>query len=79
MNVITPIIKKYLAGKASKEERLQLLEFLRRGEANLLLFQKAKEAICIGNHKIVSTYATDTIYLTNNYEEKISKKILSYL
>ena len=43
------------------------------------MFQKAKEAICIGNHKIVSTYATDTIYLTNNYEEKISKKILSYL
>lgn len=43
MDEITPIIKKYLAGKASKEERLQLLEFLRGGEANLLLFQKAKE------------------------------------
>ncbi len=41
---IKPIIEKYLAGKASKEEQSILLEFLREGEANQLLFQNAKVA-----------------------------------
>lgn len=43
------------------------------------MLEKAKEAICIGDHKIVSAYAKDTIDLTDNYEERISRKILSYL
>lgn len=44
MTEIKPIIEKYLAGKASKEEQLILLDFLREGEANQRLFQKAKTA-----------------------------------
>lgn len=51
MTEIKPIIEKYLAGKSSKEEQIVLLEFLREGEANQLLFQNAKTAWQAHPHK----------------------------